>query len=143
MLINIFFHYLDNLPKELILIIGEYIPNSAKIPLNKELYMRYHDLFKEGMPRLQLENYIRTTIRQDHDFVFYKILQENYQKWFNMKKYLYKTIIFANYVVFLDTYCSEYKSTKCKTVIKQLIEKLGLCKNQHKKNIIRNIIWNH
>ena len=139
---TIFFYYLDNLPKELILIIGEYLSNSTKIPLNKYFYMRYHGLFKESIPRLQLENYIRTTIRQDHEFVFNQILQENYQKWFNMKKYLYKTIIFANYVVFLETYCAENKSTKCKTVITKLIEKLGLCKNQHKKNIIRNIIWN-
>jgi len=136
-----FFKNMDNLPAELVLIVSSYIPESAKIFLNKELYFKYHHLFRDYINRKQLENYIRTTIRQDNDFVFKQILIENHQKWLNMKKYLYQACIYANYIYFLKTYCVENQSTKCKELIANLLEELGLSKNQHKKNIIRDIRW--
>ena len=138
-----YFQNINNLPKELYLIVNSYIPAIAKIPLNKELYAKYHHLFRNGVNRLKLENYIRATVRQDNDFVFKQILQENYNKWFNIKKYLYQDCIYANYLYFLKTYCVENQSTKCKENIDNLIQELGLSKNQHKKNIIRNIRWKH
>ena len=136
-----FLKNMDNLPVELVLIVSSYIPAAAKIFLNKELYFKYHYLFRDYINRKQLENYIRTTIRQDNDFVFKQILIENHQKWLNMKKYLYQDCIYANYIYFLKTYCVENQSTKCKELITNLLEELGLSKNQHKKNIIRHIRW--
>jgi hypothetical protein len=132
---------MDNLPAELVLIVSSYIPSSAKIFLNKEHYFKYHHLFRDYINRKQLEKYIRTTIRQDNDFVFKQILIENYQKWLNMKKYLHQDCIYANYIYFLKTYCGENQSIKCKELITNLLEELGLSKNQHKKNIIRHIRW--
>ena len=138
-----YFQNINYLPKDLYLIINSYIPAIAKISLNKELYMKYHHLFKGFINRRELENYIRTIVRQDHDFVFNQLLQENYNKWFNIKKYFYQDCIYANYIYFLKTYCVENQSTKCKEIINILIEELGLSKIQHKKNIIRNIRWKH
>jgi ribosomal protein S24E len=138
-----FFQNINYLPKELYLIVNSYIPAIAKILLNKELYMKYHHLLKSSINRKELENYIRTTVRQDHDFVFNQMLRENFNKWFNIKKYLYRDCIYANYIYFLKTYCVENQSTKCKENIDILIQELGLSKNQHKKNIIRNIRWKH
>ena len=138
-----YFQNINNLPKELYLIVNSYIPAIAKIQLNKELYAKYHHLFRNGVNRLKLENYIRATVRQDNDFVFKQILQENYNKWFNIKKYLYQDCIYANYLYFLKTYCVENQSIKCNQLITVLLFKLGLSKNQHKKNIIRNIRWKH
>jgi len=138
-----FFKNIDNLPKDLTLIVSSYIPNIAKMCLNKELYAKYHYLFRECINRLKLETYIRTTVRQDSYFVFNQLLQENYNKWLSIKKYLYQDCIYANYIYFLKTYCVENQSIKCKELINNLIEELGLSKNQHKKNIIRNIRWNH
>ena len=138
-----YFQNINYLPKELYLIVNSYIPAIAKIQLNKELYAKYHHLFRDSINRKQLENYIRTTVRQDNDFVFNQLLQENYNKWFNIKKYLYQDCIYANYIYFLKTYCVENQSTKCKEKIDNLIEELGLSKNQHKKNIIRHIRWKH
>jgi hypothetical protein len=140
---TLFFQNINNLPKELYLIVNSYIPAIAKIQLNKELYVKYHYLFRNYINRKQLENYIRVTVRQDNDFVFNQLLQENYNKWFNIKKYLYQDCIYANYIYFLKTYCVENQSTKCKEKIDNLIQELGLSKNQHKKNIIRNIRWKH
>ena len=138
-----FFQNIDNLPKELVSIVSSYISASAKISLNKDLYKQFHPLFKESINRLKLENYIRSTVRRDSEFVFNQLLQENYKKWFHIKKYLYQDSIYANYIYFLKTYCAENESTKCKEKLDNLIEELGLSKNQHKKNIIRDIRWNH
>ena len=138
-----YFQNINYLPKELYLIVNSYIPAIAKIQLNKELYAKYHHLFRDSINRKQLENYIRTTVRQDNDFVFNQLLQENYNKWFNIKKYLFQDCIYANYIYFLKTYCVENQSTKCKEKIDNLIQELGLSKNQHKKNIIRHIRWKH
>ena len=44
---------------------------------------------------------------------------------------------------FIKDYCIENDSEKCRIMINNFLEKLGLCKNQHKKNIIRNIRWNY
>ena len=136
-----FFKNIDNLPEELKFIVSSYVPEAAKIFLNKELYFKYHHLFRDYINRKKLENYIRTTIRQDSDFVFNQLLLENRTKWFNMKKYLYQDCIYANYIYFLKLYCVENQSAKCKKIIDLLLFKLGLSKNQHKKNIIRNIRW--
>lgn len=138
-----FFQNIDNLPKELIFIIHDYIPSVAMIFLNKEYYKKYHYLFRNCIQCKQLENYIRTTIRQDNEFVFNQILEENYNKWLKFKKYLYKDSIYANYIYFLKIYCVENQSNKCIYLINKLFEELGLSKNQHKKNIIRNIRWKH
>ena len=138
-----FFQNIDNLPKELIFIVYDYIPEVAMIFLNKEYYKKYHHLFKDCIHRKKLENYVRTTVRQDNEFVFNQILQENYKKWLTFKKYLYKDSIYANYIYFLKIYCAENQSTKCINLINKLFEELGLSKNQHKKNIIRNIRWKH
>jgi hypothetical protein len=136
-----FFQNIDNLPKELVLIVSSYIPAAAKISLNKELYKKHHPLFKDTINRKELENYIRTNIRQDNEFVFNQLLQENYNKWFNIKQYLYQDCIYINYIYFLKSYCAQNESDKCRELINNLIEELGLSKNQHKKNIIRNIRW--
>ena len=138
---NKFIKNIDHLPKELVSIVSSYIPTIAKIFLTKEWYIKFHHLFRDQINRKQLENYIRTTVRQDNDFVFNQILLENHQKWFNIKKYLYKDCIYANYIYFLKTYCVENQSIKCNQLITVLLFKLGLSKNQHKKNIIRNIRW--
>ena len=71
---SLFFQNINNLPKELYLIVNSYIPAIAKIQLNKELYVKYHYLFRNYINRKQLENYIRATVRQDNDFVFNQLL---------------------------------------------------------------------
>jgi len=80
-------------------------------------------------------------VRQDNDFVFKQLLVENYQRWLNMKKYYYKESIYSNYINFLDSYAIDNESTKCRKIIQDLFEELGLSKNQHKKNTIRYIRW--
>ena len=48
-----FFQYIDNLPKELIFIVYDYIPAVAMIFLNKEYYVRYSkEYYKEVEKRV-------------------------------------------------------------------------------------------
>ncbi len=138
--INDFFKNIDKLPLELVYEIDSYIPTKVKIFLNKKLYIQNHNrIITDFIDKKQIENYIRVTVRQDNDFSFKLLLEENIHKWLKIKKYPYKDAIFMNYVYFLQAYCEEHESNKCKEIILQKLGELGLLKNQHKKNIVKYI----
>ena len=80
-------------------------------------------------------------VRQDNHFVFKQMLTENFGRWTNMKKYYYKNCIYFNYIYFLESYAIDNESPKCRKIILELFEELGLRKNQHKKNVNRYIRW--
>ncbi len=141
------FQHMNTLPTELCILIKTFISYTVYINLNKEYYLEYHHLVHNLINKRQLETYIRTMLRQDNDFVFAQLLKENQKWWLKMNNYIYRDSIYAHYLVFLRAYCIEYDSFKCKTAITDLFtilglkKELGLSKNQHKKNITRNIIW--
>ena len=133
----IIFTYIDKLPLDIINIIKEYIPLTSLIFTNKDNYIKYHYLLKIKLR----EHYIRNIIRRDYDFVFERILNENYKKWIMLKQYMYKNIIYGNYIYFLKDYCLTNESIKCRIILNQFLEENGLCKNQHKKNPSKHIRW--
>jgi hypothetical protein len=141
------FQNMDKLPTELCSLIRSFVSYTVFIALNKEYFFSYHYLFHNLINKRQLEAYIRTMIRQDNDFVFIELLKENHKWWYKMKNYMYRDSIYAHYLVFLQAYCGENDSFKCKKALTELFinlglkKELGLSKNQHKKNITRNIIW--
>lgn len=130
---------ITELPQELIDIIKEYIPKHILAFTNKQNYNLYHSFIKKSIN--MYENYIRDTIRRDNLFVFEFIIKENYKKWINIKNYNYKNIVFNNYISFIIHYCIENESDNCKNFIIYFMKEHGLCKNQHKKNIIKHIRW--
>ena len=136
-----FLKNVDSLPDELIFIIYLYVPKIVKLFLTNQKYLQEHPLIKQHINKQNIENYYRTMVRQDNDFVFKQLLVENQQKWFNMKQYYYKACIYTNYITFIESYAVENESTNCRQLIVDLFEELGLNKNQHKKNIIKSIIW--
>ena len=129
----------NNLPEELIDKIKEYIPKKYLVFLNKTNYILYHSLIKPYIKNY--ENYIRDTIRRDNSFVFERIINENYTRWFQIKNYRYKNIITSNYAYFVINYCIENDSNSCRKITEDFFKELGLCKNLHKKNIIKYIKW--
>jgi hypothetical protein len=135
------FKNIIKLPEVLCDEIYSYIPKKVTVFLNKQTYITEHDLVKKFINPKKIEDYIRTIIRRDHDFIFSRLLVENYYRWINMKEYYYKDRIFLNYLIFLDTYALDNESIKCRKLIKELFEILGLSKNQHKKNNIKYIRW--
>jgi hypothetical protein len=94
------------LPLDLIEMVYEYVPISVLLMCDKKKYIEHHSLLKKNiLKHHHYENYVRDMIRKDCDFVFSFLLEENYQRWFDMKKYVYKNNLYANYLHFLKDYC--------------------------------------
>ena len=138
---NDLFKNIDKIPEVLVDIVYSYIPKSVTIFLSKKNYIKDHHLIRKLINKRNIEQYIRTMIRQDNDFVFKQLLVENYNRWLNMKKYYYKECIYGNYLNFLESYTIDNESTKCRKILINFLEEQGLCKNQHKKNRYRYIRW--
>ena len=132
---------LSTYPLEIIELVKTYIPLYRFYQTNRENYAKYHNYIRKYISKPEFENYIRSTVRRDHPFVFQQILDENYKKWFTIKRYEYRNVIYMNYVYFLISYCIDNDSPKCKMILTQLLEELGLSKNQYKKNITKSIRW--
>jgi hypothetical protein len=130
---------INKLPEELIDVIKEYIPKKCLVFLNKTNYLLHHEIIRKYI--INYENFIRDVIRRDNSFVFERIIAESYQKWFRIKNYRYKNIVFNNYAYFIINYCIENDSNNCKKITEDFFKELGLCKNLHKKNIIKYIKW--
>jgi len=127
------------LPPELIRYIKEYIPKKEFVFTNRENYNLYHPLIKPSIK--DYESYIRAMIRQDNEFVFKKIVEENYNKWYEFKQYKYKNMIFNNYLYFVMNFCIENESNNCRKIISDFLKEHGLGKNLHKKNVVKYIKW--
>jgi len=138
---NAFVKRLSNLPNELISIIQSYVPKHTLAFLSRTLYLENHQYIRPLICRKQYEEYIRTTVRKDNDFVFGVLLSENLQRWLSIRNYYYHGAIYYNYIVFLKSYCSDFGSLKCKAALNKILEELGLSKNQHKKKTVRYIKW--
>lgn len=135
-------HLFENikfLPDVLVSHIYDFIPRIALVFTNKEKYNLYHIHLKKYI--INYENYIRDTIRRDNHFVIGKIVEENFNIWIKICDYMYKNMIFKNYAYFVIHYCIENESTKCREVVIDFLKQLGLCKNLHKKNIVKYIRW--
>jgi len=130
-----------NLTEEIKDIICSYIPLKEIIFLNKNIYIKNHQLIRKFIKTNQYENYIRAMIRRDNNFVFEFLIGENFEKWLFFKKYAYKRTLFSNYIYFLLEYSIENESEKCKQIVNKYIINSGLSKNQHKKNTCKNIRW--
>ena len=127
------------LPPELIRYIKEYIPKKEFVFTNTINYNLYHNLIKPSIK--DHESYIRAMIRQDNDFVFKKIVEENYTKWYEIRQYKYKNMIFNNYLYFVMNFCIENDSNNCRKIISDFLKEHGLGKNLHKKNVVKYIKW--
>jgi len=130
---------IKDLPDVIVDLIKEYIPLCKLVFVNSTYYKLYHHTIKKQIPFF--DNYIRDTIRRDNDYVFEQIIRENYDIWLKKKQFVYKNMIFNNYIYFVRYYCIENNSEKCRLVIKEYLSKGDLCINQHKKNIVKYIKW--
>jgi len=130
---------IKSLPDDLVRYIKKFIPKIVFVFTNKTNYNLYHPLIKPLIK--DYESYIRCMIRQDNEFVFKKIIEENYSKWYENRQYKYKNMIFNNYLYFVMNFCIENDSNNCRKVISDFLKEHGLGKNLHKKNVVRYIKW--
>ena len=127
------------LPDEIINEILEYIPKQKLIFVNSTHYNLYHCLLKNYI--LVYESYVRDMIRKDIFFVFKQIIRENINTWIKNRQYRYKDMVFSNYIYFVLYYCIENNSERCRNILMEELLKRNLCRNLHKKNIIKYIKW--
>ena len=130
---------INNLPEVIVDLIKEYIPKASLVFTNSENYNLYHFLILNSIKNY--DNYIRDMIRRDNEFVFDKIIRENYHRWFDIKQYRYKNMIFKNYFYFIINFCIENESENCRKKSKIFLKEHGLDKNLHKKNAVKYIKW--
>jgi len=128
-----------SLPNVLMDYIKDYIRFQEIVFCSKEYYLLYHPFIREMMLKNNYENYIRDTIRRDHSFVFEQITRENWKRWLAIRDYRYKNSVYSNYLYFLKDFCLINDSTNCRNFLNIFLKEQGIGKNQHKKNIVKNI----
>jgi phosphoribosyl-ATP pyrophosphohydrolase len=130
---------LRNLPDDIIRNVLEFIPREKLIFVNHIYYNLYHHMLRNNISNY--ESYVRDMIRRDNSFVFEKITRENMDAWIGCRNYRYKDMIFNNYIYFILYFCIENKSERCREILIEELEKRNLCRNLHKKNVIKYIKW--
>ena len=133
------FEKINKLPDDLIIYIKDFIQKKNLVFTNRENYKMYHKFLKPCISKY--ENYIRDTIRRDNHFVVERIIFENFTIWTKITNYMYKNMIFKNYLYFIIHYCIENNSSNCRIVTMNFLKQHGFDKNLHKKNIIKYIRW--
>ena len=132
---------LNDLPDDIITLIKEFIPRQYLVFANKTFYNLYHHTIRNNIPLF--DNYVRDMIRRDNNIVFDKILRENIDLWLKNRQYRYKNMVFNNYIYFILYYCMENNSFRCREIINDNLKKRDLCRNLHKKNVVKYIKWNN
>lgn len=130
---------ISDLPEQVIRYIKEFIPEQKLVFVNSMYYKLYHHTLKK---RIRMyDNYVRDMIRRDNEYVFENIIRENLDLWLKNKQYIYKNMIFNNYIYFVMNYCIENNSDRCRELINCYFPKGHLCRNLHKKNVVKYIKW--
>jgi hypothetical protein len=132
---------IPHLPDELVKEVFTFIPLSVLLWTNKKMYIKYHNLVKYLIPSSLYSPYTRDVIRRDSLFVFDLLVKEQGNIWLNSKKYCYNDFIYESYFKCLYQLAIEYQSSQCRNRMSTYLKKSGLSKNQHKKNVARNITW--
>ena len=68
------FYYINKLPFFIVNEIKKYISEDKLIFVNREKYTDLHYLIRYKIPSIKFENYIRTIVYRDFDFVFQQIV---------------------------------------------------------------------
>ncbi len=115
-----------------------FIPSSVRKQLNKQLYL-------ENTSHIPQKNsFIRHIIRRDWDFIFQYHLEKNYTSWLKIRNWIYKNMVFYNYIEYLRHLCNEYQSGRCKNSMNIFEKKIKpKAKKKYKKVRIRNTRWNN
>lgn len=128
---------MSDLPDDIIYIILDFIPRQKMICLNSTYYNIYHHLIRKHISIY--ESYVRDMITRDFNYVFERMLRENMNNWIDNRKYRYKNMVFSNYIYFVLHFCMEHNSEKCYEILINELSKRDLCRNLHKKIVIKYI----
>jgi hypothetical protein len=88
-----------------------------------------------------MDSYIRFIIRNDLDFVLHQVVKKYYKKWINTKKYLYKDVIYHNYLSFILSFIIDNNSHKCTNYLTLFLDKHEISKKLYKNTTFINKRW--
>lgn len=130
---------LIDLPDDLVRLIWEYVPTIKRVFTHKRMYEQHHEILRTAIPRY--DQYVLDMIQRDCHIVFEHILRENINHWMRRVQHRYKNMVFNNYIYYIVHYCSEYNAHDCKEIVHDYLQKRQLCRNLHKKNVVKYIKW--
>lgn len=133
--------YVYMLPYQIVERIWCCLDNSCKIFTCRENYNKYHYLLREKHIIKNYDSYIRSMIRNDCNFVFYHIINENLENWRKKNKIVYKNVIYYSYIHFVLDLIKEYSSHNCQIILWGYLNTCGYGKNLHKNKRIKSIKW--
>ena len=121
---------LENLPEDIVGVIGEFLPIRILIYCNKEQYKKYRQsiTFFDNF-----DNYIRRIIRKDFNFILQEQINNKAKMWRSLKSWHYKNYVMPCYIDYLHFLCIDYESQRCREIIKK-----NLPKNKHRKIRLKN-----
>ena len=85
------------MPDDIKYYILQYLRIPTIIITNKKNYVLYHKYLRPYIIKNNFENYIRSIIKKDCEFVFKQLIYENCDKWILLKGYVYKNNIYIQY----------------------------------------------
>jgi len=130
---------LIDLPDDLVRLIWEYVPTIKRVFTHKRIYEQHHDILRKAIP--MYDQYVLDMIQRDCHIVLKHILRENIDHWMRRVQHRYKNMVFNNYIYFIVHYCSEHNAHDCKVIVHDYLQKRQLCRNLHKKNVVKYIKW--
>ena len=115
-----------------------FIPSFVRKQLSKQLYL-------ENTSHIPQKNsFIRQIVRKDFGFIFQYHLEKNYTSWHKLRNWIYKNMVFYNYIEYIRYLCNEYQSGRCKNIMNILEKKIKPKeKKKYKRVRIRNTRWNN
>lgn len=134
---------LQQMPEDIVGYVKQFIPITTLVWLDKKTYLKNHEIIYKQIPTNNYESYVRDMIRNDNQIVVSCLMRENFHRWSCYKKYSYKNTIYPDFNYFLLDFCRENNSTNCQNIISEYLQVSRLGKNQHKKNVVRNIKWSN
>lgn len=113
-----FFRRLNHIDIHVLSHIYTYVPCRIRVWLNKTNYISNHTSVTTMIKSKHLyDSYLRNILRNDMSFVFDTILQQEYNRLWDIKKYTYKKRTYRTYSEFMDKFIFENNSHRCRDVL--------------------------
>ena len=132
---------INNLPKDIVNYISEFIPEHVLMYLNNIYFNKYFPWYcgiktlpkyckyysTRSLKLYDYENFCRFLLRNDNYFIFKFVLENNMERWMKIKRYTYKCYIFPTYLICLRHLAlNEYNAIKCYNIINEQMKTKGI-----------------
>ena len=126
-----------DIPEELKGIIFNYLPPTTLVWLNKEYYIKHHEVVSDMIKPARYQQYVTNMIIRDASFSFQFVMRENIVRWFKMmvnnKKHRFAGKTYSSFLPFLLEFSISSGAEKCRRVIEDVATEV-IGPKWHKRN---------